>query len=150
MMRFRTIVVLTITAAAVSGCIVDGNENPTLELTITPENPQPGEEVTLDASNSSDPDGDTLSYTFLVSREGGDAVLTEQDSNNPEVTFTPERAGTYVADVTVEDGNGGMDNQLEHFDVESEGGETDAGMSDAATDTAGSDGGADTGVDGAG
>jgi len=60
--------------------------------------------VTFDGSASYDPDGDTISYAWsMVSQPAGsDVVLTGADSVDP--SFSPERAGTYVAQLIVSDG----------------------------------------------
>jgi hypothetical protein len=67
----------------------------------------PAPEVTLDASQSSDPDGDDLAVSWeFVSVPPGSA-LDNGDLTNPSgwtTSFTPDLLGTYVLEVVVNDG----------------------------------------------
>ena len=62
-----------------------------------------GERVQLDASGSSDPDGDSLSWSWeMASKPEG----SEASFSNPEVvdpTFTPDESGGYLVKLVVED-----------------------------------------------
>jgi predicted secreted protein len=60
--------------------------------------------VTLDGTGSSDPDGDTLHYTWtLIERPAGStAALSSPATVSP--TFVPDRKGTYTARLVVNDG----------------------------------------------
>ncbi len=59
-----------------------------------------GNNVTLDGTNSSDVDGDNLTFQWTVLR--GYAVL--DDPTSPTPVFTPVRPGTYVFQLVVSDG----------------------------------------------
>jgi len=63
-----------------------------------------GESVMLDGSNSSDEDGDLLTYLWvLVSRpEGSSTELSAADTATP--SFTTDAAGDYVIELVVNDG----------------------------------------------
>lgn len=60
--------------------------------------------VNLTSSNSTDPDGDPLSFSWKITSENGfEKVLAEA---NPHITL--EEKGVYLATLTVDDGNGGV------------------------------------------
>ena len=68
--------------------------------------------VTLDGSNSWDPDGDVISYVWSLHSKpsGSKAALSDATSVNP--TFTPDVDGNYIISLVVNDGNidSGFDN----------------------------------------
>lgn len=68
------------------------------------QNVSTGVQVILDGSASTDADGDTLSYTWTLTSipTGSTAALIRADTARP--TFTADVAGTYVANLTVNDG----------------------------------------------
>jgi hypothetical protein len=66
-----------------------------------------GDVVTLDGTGSSDPDGDTLGYSWeLLPGYTGPAVALS-DATTAHPTFTPTDNGQYTFRLTVDDGNGG-------------------------------------------
>jgi len=77
------------------------NRPPVCRLTV-PAEAQAGTPVTLDASGSSDPDGDPLTYTW----DFGDGSQPAKTSV-PRTTHTYARVGGYTVKVTVDDGRGG-------------------------------------------
>jgi outer membrane protein OmpA-like peptidoglycan-associated protein len=77
------------------------NRPPVCRLTV-PAQGQVGEAITLDASGSSDPDGDPLSYTW----DFGDGTPPAR-TTTPRTTHSYARLGGYAVKVTVDDGKGG-------------------------------------------
>lgn len=65
----------------------------------------PGSDVKFDASGSTDPDGDPLSFTWtLVSKPAGSSMAIQNTSN--ALVIRPDVAGTYVVSVRISDGKG--------------------------------------------
>lgn len=76
----------------------DENRNPTARFSVTPEVGAAGEEMSFDASTSTDADGDDLRYSWDFG-DGETAAL----STNPVVTHTYDEAGNYTVRLTVVD-----------------------------------------------
>ncbi|WP_135305364.1 PKD domain-containing protein [Haloarcula amylovorans] len=77
-----------------------------------------GDDVTLDASGSSDTDGDTLSYSWTETSDAG-VSLTDADTATP--TFTApsvDSTTTLTFEVAVADSNGGTDTDTVSVTVE--------------------------------
>lgn len=74
-----------------------------------------GSSLSLDASSSSDPDGDTLTYKWDLDNDGNYGEVGEPTSESPTVSWTTLQSfginddGTYTIGVQVDDGNGGVD-----------------------------------------
>ena len=60
--------------------------------------------VTLDGSGSMDVDGNQLIYTWAFTSKPQDSTATLSDATAVNPTFTVDKAGTYVASLTVNDG----------------------------------------------
>jgi len=80
------------------------NAPPSADVSVSPGTTvDVGEQVTLDGSGSSDPDGDDLSFSWTLSTpDGSSAELSSTDAEQP--TFTPDVAGDYTATLEVSDG----------------------------------------------
>ena len=102
-----------------------------------------GSAVTLDASGSSDPDGDSLTYRWkMLSVPGGSGVWSNSigDRDAATTSFTPDVAGTYVANVRVTDPSGETDEAQVTFTI------TAGSGNQAPTADAGADGTGTTGT----
>ncbi len=104
---------LTAAAAAVvalsvssGGCPPTTQNTPPVASAGTDQTAVVGESVTLDASGSTDADGDTLSFEWT--QTAGPAA-TLSSSSEPQVQVTLPAAGFYDFTVTVADGRGGTD-----------------------------------------
>ncbi|WP_187027621.1 lamin tail domain-containing protein [Persicimonas caeni] len=105
-----------------------------------------GTQLTLDGSNSSDPDGDALTYrwTMIAEPTGNTSALLGSDSATPR--FTPSVEGDYAFELTVDDGElTSSDSVVVRV---GEGGGNDGGGGDDGG-TGGNDGGGHTGGGGA-
>ncbi len=63
-----------------------------------------GENITLDASTSSDPEGLPLTYAWEVISEPNPDAAILTDANSPVVRISPSLEGEYVVQLTVSDG----------------------------------------------
>ena len=66
-----------------------------------------GATITLDGSNSTDPDGDSLTYEWKLVQvpEGSSPSVNFGDKNKAKAFFTPIAQGEYVISLTVSDGH---------------------------------------------
>ena len=70
--------------------------------------------VTIDASESSDPDGNQLSYSWTVPNG---TFVNGTTANDPIIEVTFPGTAAYVVTLTVSDGNGGTDSAQVTIDI---------------------------------
>jgi hypothetical protein len=79
------------------------NAAPTAEATASADTVTAGQTITLDGADSSDPDGDEMSYSWTLSGpDSSDATFSSQIG--VEVQFTADVAGDYDATLLISDG----------------------------------------------
>jgi len=79
------------------------NQSPTANATVSKETAKVNEELTFSGSDSSDPDGDTLSYRWDFDRDG------TWDDLNETAVHAYNASGNYVVTLMVEDTSGAND-----------------------------------------
>ncbi|MGY0201438.1 PKD domain-containing protein [Leptothrix sp. BB-3] len=60
--------------------------------------------VQLDGTGSTDPDGDSLTYSWTLTTKPAGSVATLSNATSPRPTFVADLAGTYTANLVVNDG----------------------------------------------
>ncbi|WP_276278153.1 PKD domain-containing protein [Haloarcula regularis] len=96
-----------------SKIVDDSNAAPTASFTYSPSDPETGESVSFDASGSTDPDGDALSYAWDFDGDG----TTDATGKTASTTFGS--TGSRSVELTVTDGNGGSDTETQTVTVSS-------------------------------
>lgn len=83
---------------------VMANHAPSISVQAVPARLKLGDTLNLDASSSSDADGDKLSFSWIVeqSPEGSKALLGNANTSRP--SFLPDRSGAYLLSVAAYDG----------------------------------------------
>jgi outer membrane protein assembly factor BamB len=106
------------------------NESPTANVAIDPTEPSAGQSVTFDASDSSDPDGEIVTYEWSI-----DGTT----DTGPTVTHEFDAAREYQIKLTVIDGEGASDTVTERITVKGATGINKQSGSGTTNGTAGGD-----------
>jgi PKD repeat protein len=92
---------------------VAANQPPTADLAVSPGAPEPGDNVTFDASGSTDSDGSVATYRWDFDGDG----LVDRKTATATVTHAYADEGTYGASVTVVDDDGSTDDTSRAVEV---------------------------------
>ncbi len=76
------------------------------EVSYTPEEPNPGDRITLDATGSYDTDGSIESYEWDTDGDGEYGEYYDDADNGETTSFIPDRSGTYELGLRVTDNAG--------------------------------------------
>ncbi len=83
------------------------NHSPIASFTLNKSSAKVGETITA-TSNSTDEDGDTLIYTWTLSKPIGSSATLTYNSDKSKAYFTPDKEGTYTLKLLVEDDYGNL------------------------------------------
>jgi PKD repeat protein len=104
---------LVLLAVALAGCsgmddsaAADRNRRPQAELSTSEDTVWTDDEVTFDASGSSDPDGDITEYTFDFGDGTPPVEVSAAADEDPKVDHVYLEGGEYVVTLTVHDDGG--------------------------------------------
>ena len=104
-MRTRTKILCIMSVLAFAGCSGRSNSPPVASAgSDQTSNVLAGDAVVLDGSASSDPDSDTLTYSWSLTTVPPDSTAAFNDSSSDKPEFVADKAGTYVAQLVVNDG----------------------------------------------
>lgn len=92
-------------APAIENVIIVTNAGPTAAIAVSlPTQPQTGAVIGLDGTASSDPEGDTLTYTWSLEAAPSGSAATLVDMGDGTASVVADVSGTYAVTLTVDDG----------------------------------------------
>lgn len=105
MLVFGLLLSVPLVTSCDSSSSMQSNDPPDVQATITTSQPYTvGDQITLDGSNSSDPNGDNLQYSWSLSTPS-QSNASLQSTGNAQATFTPDVSGQFSATLQVSDGS---------------------------------------------
>ncbi|MFB6189147.1 MAG: PKD domain-containing protein [Halapricum sp.] len=99
--------------------VAEPNQPPTAAFTTSPGSPTTDENVTFDATNSTDPDGQIVTYGWDWNGDG----TIDENTSGPVVTHTYDDSGSKAPRLVVFDDDGASDEATAEFSVEKKKGE---------------------------
>ena len=84
--------------------IFDTSNEPPIADAVTPQTVIVSETVALDGSNSSDPEGDPLTYLWSWTSKPAGSLAEISTPSSPLTAFTADQPGTYTVQLVVDDG----------------------------------------------
>jgi hypothetical protein len=102
----KRVMLLAVAAAGVlgaAGCAVL-NRPPVVVVSYAPLYPSSNDDVYLDASQTTDPEGDTLTFTWSLPEVPPTSSTEIDDPDNPSTFFYADQDGDYVVGLVVSDG----------------------------------------------
>ena len=104
-MAKRVMLLLIVVAAVLAlGSCALCNEPPVVVISYTPTYPFELNDVYLDATKTTDPEGDTLTFTWSLVTIPPTSSTSIDDTTNPTTYFYADIDGTYVVRLIVSDG----------------------------------------------
>lgn len=100
------------TSVVITAGEMDGGNEPPVADAGSDLTAEPDQSVELDASGSSDPDGDSLTFSWTIDRAPNGSAASLDDPTAAAPTFVPDVSGTYIFEVEVSDPDGATDSDM--------------------------------------
>ena len=101
--RVLLLSVVAAVAIALGSCALF-NKAPVVVVTYTPSDPWSGDTVYLDAGQSTDADGDALTYAWSLAAIPPTSTTTIDSDTGSTTSFHTDATGTYTVHLVVSDG----------------------------------------------
>ncbi len=97
------LIIVATSLLAVGGCSLC-NKPPVVVVSYTPTDPVQSDDIYLDATQTTDPEGGALTFTWSLVTVPSFSASSIDDPDNPETYFYADLAGDYVLRLVVSDG----------------------------------------------